>query len=483
MTQILVIVSFLLVHAGVETPRAMILPMDPESVGVGLLLALGGLWLTAHAAVLRSMRRLDSTGDHGAALRAERAVMVSRVLAILLFGVACTVGGWVAAVRDVLGDRLVLDELVAVMPMLVFLAAGWLSAYEVERRIRESTIFRRLHEGQPLHQPPTRLGWTWSRARIEILTVAIPLSLVFTWTEWLASQRGRWAWLAAGDGAAESGLQFAGVIAVFLLVPLMLRQVWDAVELGPGELRRRIDAMLTHYRVRVRGPLVWRTGGMSLNGAILGAMYPARYLLLTDALLEQLRWRHVEAVLAHEVGHVRRHHLPWLALTMVSVISASSLVLAFPAMAISGEASQGVVTQFSGTLLVLAITIVAFGWVSRRFEWQADAFAVRHLAEHPPEGQEPANSIGDQGRIVTPEAAHAMAEALGQVAEFNGMSTHRYSFRHGSIHERQRRVASLIGTPVDAFPIDRQVRWIKRSAMVVLIITIIAGVVLERLGV
>jgi Zn-dependent protease with chaperone function len=481
MTQILVIISFVLVHAGAATPASLMIPTSPQASIAGVVLSLGGVWLVAHAFVLRCMRRLDATGSHDAAMASERAVLVSRLAGVGIFGVACTFGGWVAAVRASVGNLLVVDELAAVLPMLLFLAAGWISGFEVERRIRESIIFRRLHEGQPLHQPPTRMSWVWSRVRIEMLTAAMPLALVFAWTEWLEGQRARWAWLSAGDGAAEAALQLVGVVAVFLAAPIMLRRVWDAIDLGPGELRSRIEAMLTQHRVKVRGPLVWRTGGASLNGAILGAVYPARYLLLTDALLEHLRWRHVEAVIAHEIGHVRRRHLPWLALTMVAVISATSMIVAVPAAAVPNDAMGGVAGQFSGTLLVLGVAIVTFGWVSRRFEWQADAFAVRHLSEHP-EAADAVVASPVRDEVVSPQAAHVMAEALGQVAELNGMSTRRYSFRHGSIHDRQRRVAALIGQRLDALPIDRHVRWIKRSVLALLVLTITLGVMLERTG-
>ena len=49
-----------------------------------------------------------------------------------------------------------------------------------------------------------------------------------------------------------------------------------------------------------------------INGAVMGAITPVRYILLTDALLETLPRERVEAVMAHELAHVRRHHIFWL---------------------------------------------------------------------------------------------------------------------------------------------------------------------------
>src|SRR5690606_31987071 len=75
-------------------------------------------------------------------------------------------------------------------------------------------------------------------------------------------------------------------------------------------------------RVRFREVLLWRTFGGMVNAAVMGMLAPLRYILLSDALLEHLPAEQVEAVMAHEVAHIRKRHLVWLL-----VLSGSAMVL------------------------------------------------------------------------------------------------------------------------------------------------------------
>ena len=96
---------------------------------------------------------------------------------------------------------------------------------------------------------------------------------------------------------------------------------------------------------------------------------------------------------------------------------------------------------------------MGFGWVSRRFERQADAFAVRHMAE---------------GEHVDADAVGVMTRALERVATLNHVPVARRSWRHGSIAWRQDYLHSLVGTSVDVSPIDRTVTRIKAAALAAL---------------
>ena len=61
-----------------------------------------------------------------------------------------------------------------------------------------------------------------------------------------------------------------------------------------------------------------------------------------------------------------------------------------------------------------------------------------------------------------------MASALQAVADLNGIAANKFSWRHGSIRQRQERLMRLVDVPVAAAPIDRQVRVIKVVAGVAL---------------
>jgi len=266
-------------------------------------------------------------------------------------------------------------------------------------------------------------------------------------------------------------MQMAGAGCIFLFAPVMIRHLWDTIPLPEGELRDRLSQMCSQHGVAVRELLLWRTFGGLINAAVMGLVRPLRFILLTDALLEQLPMIHVEAVMAHELGHVRRRHTFWLVAT-----AAGLLVCLFaswfemvswswhqlPAVGLTPPPGleRSVV---DGTAIVLAIAfwLLGFGWISRRFERQADTFAVQHMAAEDVAGANDGADVRVSDAHVSP-----MVGALQRVAHLNHMHPAKRSWRHGSIAWRQSYLRSLVGRSVGDLPIDRQVRSIKLVTLV-----------------
>jgi STE24 endopeptidase len=240
------------------------------------------------------------------------------------------------------------------------------------------------------------------------------------------------------------------------------------VRLAPGAMRDRLIQMCRSQGVSVRDLLVWRTHGSMSNGAVVGVLGPLRYILLTDALLDSLSEREVEAVMAHEIAHVRHRHMIWLALAMLASVGVFASVAATVAeVAGLGSARGGDVTLWEWLIAgaAFAAGLTAFGFVSRRFEWQSDAFAVQHLsgARRRREPGEAAAPIA----VVAPAAIVAMVGALESVARLNHIPVRKFSWRHGSIASRIERLRGLGGRRTDELPIDRAVRVIKAVTLVV----------------
>jgi hypothetical protein len=61
-----------------------------------------------------------------------------------------------------------------------------------------------------------------------------------------------------------------------------------------------------------------------------------------------------------------------------------------------------------------------------------------------------------------------MSGALRAVAALNHVPQGRFSFRHGSIASRRRRLAAITGQPTGGLGIDRQVRIIKLLSLLAL---------------
>ncbi len=464
------------------------------SLGPMTLLA-GATWLV----IATLARALQRSGTYRAALLAERMLLASRWAAVLLYAADVLALGLLDRVRETVGDLIAVDELAVIsLPILVFMVGWW--AYEpIERRLREATTLRMLDQGLPVFTPPTRWQYVLLNLRHQVLLSLVPIGLIAVWSEsldrvlaWLAGNAGRADWLGRiGRQLADSDarqwartvLQISGVVVVFTLSPVVLRRVWDTVRLAPGPLRSRLAAICTASGVKVRDVLVWRTHGTMINGAVIGLVGPLRYILLTDALLEHLPARQVEAVMAHEVGHARHKHMPWLALSILTGISAAAAAIGIVGVAVvevlarTGRARIAGILDgslaFEGvmTLASLLLGLAWFGFVSRRFEWQADAFAVQALSRvrpSPDDGPtlwdaqpEPGAADTQEPPSVTPEAVAAMTRALDQVAVLNHMSRERRSWRHGSIAYRQRRLRAIVGEPIERLRIDRTVRRLK----------------------
>ncbi len=377
-------------------------------------------------------------------------------LFILVAGIfAC---GWDLWLRALLPSLPLLDELLVASPVLLTLVFTWWSMAPAERAMQELTIIRRLDEGGVVAPLPTRWQSVWQHMRFTMLLVLVPISLMIAWHDTLALAPrwlGAWGEWLAGNA---TWLSWLGIGSILVLTPLIMRVLWDTVPLADSPLRDRIRSVCDTHRIRVTGPLVWRTHGSMVNGAILGVFWPARYLLLTDALLERMAPQHLDAIVAHEVAHVRKRHMLWLGVVVTASAVASGWMLELIYRAFATETNAAIISA-AATPIAFVIALGAFVFTSQRFEWQADAFSVQHLAR----------ASGHQ--TIDVSSAATVAATLGEVAHANGMSIDKVSLRHGSIATRQRKVRALVGQPVSSVPIDRLAHRIK----IVAAITLIAG--------
>jgi Zn-dependent protease with chaperone function len=473
MIQVLLIGAFVVLFLREEVRVAPVLRLSPaELAGV----AAGGqaaIWALAQLLIWRQGKRLNR-GQYRALERADRILTFSRVLGFLLHAFAVVGLGWLEAVRDGVGNLVLLDELLAAAPYLAMVVMGWWSMAPLERALREAVLVRKLDRGEPVHPIPSRAGFVLGAARHQLAMVLAPLLLIMTWREVveLAARRGLLpGWLPL------DALDFGGVIVAMVLMPLLLRRLWDTVALGPGPLRDSLVEMCRAHGVRVRELLLWRTHGMMMNGAVMGLIGPARYVMLTDALVDTLPPDQLRAVMAHELGHIRRWHMPWL-FAAAGLSFGIGVVGAGLGVGLLERYRPGLPDSEAGQVLTLVLgllaAVVAFGFVSRRFEWQADAFAVQHLSGHRPRRPGPA------GVVVTPEAVRAMSGALEAVAVLNHIPRERFGWRHGSIAARQRRLERLVGRRADRLRADREalvVKLVTGAALAAVVVVSVAGLV------
>ena len=302
----------LIVHdafPGADSPFPLVQGLSSTSTALLAICPFFAFWAATHLVVRRSGRALDRTGRHRPLRTAILALTIARVSTLLLFAIAVLGADWLGVIRNAIGDVVLLDEALALLLPLATLALLWWSYYPIERRLREAAILTSLDRDHPVPGLPTRWQYVADQVRLHLLLVIVPLFALTLWWEsfdrvmhWADSRTmlPERAWVSPIITAAH----YAGILAIVALMPLLLVRVWSTVRLGHGPLRERLESLCRNNAVRVRDLLVWRTHNAMVNGALVGVVPPFRYILLTDALLASLPLSHIEAVMAHEVGHV-----------------------------------------------------------------------------------------------------------------------------------------------------------------------------------
>jgi len=446
-------------------------------------------------AAARTLRRRPERAARAVA-GANLTISLARLVVVGVFFYSLFGLGWLAFLDRAMGEWVLVNELLALAPPLAAATATWWSYYPIERRLREQSMIRQIDAGEPIRAVPPRGAYVVEQVRHHLLLMLAPMLAILAWAQAVE------ALLPASMMRRASGtaVVFAGAAAVFALAPMMIRFIWRTDPMPDGALRRRLLELCRRHAVRVRELLVWRTHSGMVNGAVIGLVGPLRYILLTDGLIERLDDRQVEAVMAHELGHVRRRHMPWMAVCALGTLGAVFTLIDLAASALAGA---GLIDPVGGSVLTVdpmghgtaanlatagALVVgigawaVAFGYVSRRFERQADTFAVQHLAAKRAEAEAhggagagrdgPARAGGASGgggaAVIDAGSVEAMAGALRSVASLNAAPAGRRSWRHGSIRWRVEYLQSLVGTPIDRCAIDGRVRMIQWGCAVLL---------------
>lgn len=219
-----------------------------------------------------------------------------------------------------------------------------------------------------------------------LLTVVFMAPLVLA-IDTAARQLGEAWWIAVW------GILVAFNVLALLIVPSFVMPLFNRFEpLADEALKARIEMLARRCGFRARG--VFKMDGSRRSGhgnAFFTGIGPAKRIVLFDTLLETLAPGEVEAVLAHEIGHFRLRHI-------VKRILAS-LVVGLALLAVAGwlgrqdwfyagfglDPAVARDMPLAGLLLfVLLLPLVSIWfriiptYVSRRHEFEADAYAARH---------------------------------------------------------------------------------------------------------
>lgn len=408
----------------------------------------------------------------------HKATFLLRLTAVLAFVATVGLANWAALVRSVAPLAAVpgAADLVILSPFLAACTAIFVGLYPIDRAIHQVIVDARAADGQ------TATAKVWNRRqylnfnlRHHLLVVAVPMTLILIAFDLARDHEELLVRLLHVPWAVEAVPGLAAGL-VFVVAPTILRRIWTTTPLPDGPLRRELERICERIGLRYRNILVWHSGGMMVNAAVMGLFRQVRYVMLSDGLLEAMTPGQIQAVFGHEAGHVRHRHIQFFLLFAVcSMLLLSGLVEAL---------RLGVERQFFslspmgmqalGLVAAVLFWVLGFGWLSRRFERQADVFGTYCVTEPGSRrctlpcsihGHEPGYTAAESAVCAT--AAEVFVSALRRVAMLNGIPQEERSWRHSSIASRIRFLVSLAGDPRRARRFDHLIRSMKRAIWVV----------------
>jgi len=160
--------------------------------------------------------------------------------------------------------------------------------------------------------------------------------------------------------------------------------------LADGEMKTRIEALLVRCGFRSSGLFVMDGSKRSSHGnAYFTGFGNNKRIVFFDTLLERLTPSEVEAVLAHELGHFRRHHIVYRMVLMFALSLGFLWLLGQLIDAPWFYSGLGVPAQNTALALVLFFLVIPVftfllgplgSYLSRRNEFEADAYAAEHAS-------------------------------------------------------------------------------------------------------
>lgn len=185
-----------------------------------------------------------------------------------------------------------------------------------------------------------------------------------------------------------------------VIFPVLIKNLWNCQTMPDGPARAHMEEFCRQQNFRYTDIMLWPLyEGKMLTAGVMGLSKRYRYLLITPALLEALTPYEIEAVLAHEIGHIKKYHLQlylllFMGFGLVASLIASPLLylllnsnifyLIINAIRIDPEAAL----TFWGVAPMFVIMVVyfryVFGFFMRNFERQADTQVFKALGDSTP---------------------------------------------------------------------------------------------------
>jgi STE24 endopeptidase len=221
--------------------------------------------------------------------------------------------------------------------------------------------------------------WVADQVKSTLLGLAIGFPLAWALLG-LVGRIGQWWWVWGFV------LLFGFQLLMLVLYPKLILPLFNKLTpLQEGEMRTRLLALSDRTGFKAQTIEVMDGSKRSAHSnAFFTGFGRFRRIVLFDTLMNQLAQDELEAVLAHEIGHYRRGHIPQRLVTMALLQFAAFAVIAWLAQAPWFNSAFGLpagATAATFLLFGLLGGLATFwfspigNWVSRKHEYEADAFA------------------------------------------------------------------------------------------------------------
>ena len=230
----------------------------------------------------------------------------------------------------------------------------------------------------------TPLLYVADLAKSLLVTVLIGVPLLAA-ILWFMQESGAWWWIWAW--------------AVWVTFTLFITWAWPAFiaplfnkfsALSDTQLQARVEALLKRCGFTSRGLFVMDGSRRSTHGnAYFTGLGRNKRIVFFDTLLQRLGHTEVEAVLAHELGHFRLHHVRQRLLATLAMGFAGLALLGwlarwpvfYTALGVSSPSAHAALLLFMFALspFMFFLTPLLSAW-SRLHEFQADRFAAEYAS-------------------------------------------------------------------------------------------------------
>ncbi len=186
--------------------------------------------------------------------------------------------------------------------------------------------------------------------------------------------------------------------------------------LSDQALKQRAEALLERCGFSSRGVFVMDGSRRSVHGnAYFTGVGRNKRIVFFDTLLERLQIAEVEAVLAHELGHFRLHHVRSRLVLSLAFGLAGLALLGFLAQWPDFYRAFGIATPSPHAALLLFVFVLPVftyfttpigAWWSRKHEFEADEFAAK-FADARQLAEALVKLYRDNATTLTPDSLHS----------------------------------------------------------------------------